>query len=230
MKTKTLGLAAALLLLGCGGGGGGGTPVAFDSYPAELSTSFCAKTFECCTTAEIMEEYSLFGGLADEADCVTKFTPFLGGESAAFEASIAAGKMTYSESLAGDCLAAFSTASCSTYGSDDAPDGSCDRIFEGLVANDASCDFDEECVTQYCEGDDSDNNVAGTCKALPAIGSECPDFECAQGAYCEFGSPSMCIAIKADGESCSGDEQCINSCNVANDVGTCGAQTVCTGM
>lgn len=228
MKTKTLGFAAALLLLGCGGGGG--DPIAFDSYPAELSTSFCAKTFECCTTAEIMEQYSFFGGLTDEADCVTKFTPFLAGDKVAFEASIAAGKMAYDEGLAGDCLAAFATANCSQFGSNDAPDPSCDKFLAGLVANDASCDFDEECVTQYCEGDDSDNNVAGTCKALPAVGSECPDFECAQGAYCEFGSASMCIAAKADGESCGSDDQCINSCNVVNDVGTCGAQTVCTGM
>ncbi len=229
MKTITMGLATALLLLGCGGGGGG-DPITFDSYPAKLSTSFCAKTFECCTAAEIMEQYSFFGGLTDEADCVTKFTPFLAGDSTKFQASITAGKMAYSESLAGDCFAAFSSASCSQFGSDGPPDSSCDKFLVGLVANDAACDFDEECVTQYCEGDNSDMNIAGVCKALPAVGSACPDGECAQGSYCEFGSASMCIAVKADGESCNGGEECINSCNIVNDVGTCGAQTTCTGM
>ena len=230
MKTQTLGLAAALLLLGCGGGGGSGSPVTFESYPAEFATTFCAKTFECCTTAEIMEQYSFFGGLADEADCVTKFAPLLSGESGEYQASITAGKMAYSDSLAADCIAAFSSASCSAFESSDAPDPSCDKFLEGLVANDASCDFDEECVTQYCEGDDLDNNVTGICKSLPAVGSECPDFDCVQGAYCEFGSTAMCIAIKADGESCGSNDECINSCNVVNDIGTCGSQTVCTGM
>lgn len=179
---------------------------------------------------EITEEYSFFGDLTDEADCVAKLTPFLAGNTAKYQASIAAGKLIYHADRAGDCLAAQDSSSCNVYSVGDAPSPACDTTFEGLVANDAACDLDEECVSQYCEGLNSQDETPGTCKTLPAIGEACPSDECATGAYCQFGSESECVAVKADGESCNSDEECTNGCNFANDVGTCGTPTSCDGL
>ncbi len=206
------------LTLGCGGGSGSGS-VPLDELGTELTAVSCAQIFECCTAAEIVEDFGFF----DEADCVAKLGVLIGQEvQAETEAAVAAGKMTYNADNAAECLALTESASCATY-NDDSP-SVCDQITTGLVAADAACDDDAECVSGYCEGDA--DQTPGQCKTMPGLGELCPDFTCADGNYCEFASESSCVAQKADGQSCGFDEECINSCE--NDI--CGVPTSCDGL
>ena len=81
----------------------------------------------------------------------------------------------------------------------------------------ASCELPSECVTNLC--------VVGQC-------SDCPEFDCTPGDYCEAG---VCVPQKLGGETCSGVDECASGfcadavcCDTAC-VGSCAACDVVVG-
>lgn len=240
--TGVLSLGLAMVLsTGCGdddrrgGGGGGGAPVPLSSLAQELAESSCAKMFECCTEAEIMMQ---FEGIdpppSTEAECATTLAGFLTIGTATWMESVSAGRLAYHDDLAGDCLAVVDALTCDAYagGLTEEPAGAmaCDQMLEPLVADGGACSQNLECINGYCEGATSDSD--GVCTVLPELGEEC-DFDCAEGLYCEFGSPSTCVAEKADGAECTRDDECENDCVGADPsmgtAGTCGTEALCGG-
>ncbi len=223
---------------GCGGGGSGG--IALDNLGAEVSKASCAKIFECCDGAEIMEEFegiTVSGQpITTEAQCV-QFTSALvaGFLTQAYKDSIAKGRIEYDGEAAAGCMAAIEAASCGEYSmqmSIDAPPG-CESFVIPLVAEGGGCTQDYECTTDNCDGAmviPGEPGTDGTCKPRSGLGQECRSDNCVDGAFCEFGSmagKSICKAQKADGQPCTFDEQCTSErCSGdSQSPGTCGAGT-----
>jgi hypothetical protein len=73
-----------------------------------------------------------------------------------------------------------------------------------LVASGGACDFSSDCDYGLgCVG----ATGAATCKALPLIGSACPDMQCAEiGANCN--AQMTCVALGLPGDPCMGDGDC----------------------
>ncbi len=218
MKLLPLALVSSLFL-GCGGDET--DPITFQDLPNELAIATCAKSLDCCDSAELTEQDIP----SDQGMCVTKLGPFV-GILLQFQPAIDAGKIIYDADRAGSCIAEQSALSCNDFARTDS--AICDGIFQGTIAKDMACEFNEECVSQNC----SDNT--STCQNQPSLGEACPEFSCATGMYCgESGEQTICIAVKADGESCTYSEQCINVCNGITDsnaLGTCGRVATCDGV
>lgn len=204
---------------GCGGGSGGG--IAIDNLGTEMSEATCAKVFDCCNQAEIMEEFEgvTVGGqpITTEAQCV-QFTSalFTGFLVQAYKDSIAKGRIEYDGAAASACIAAIEAASCSDYSMEmsmDAPPG-CEAFVVPLVAEGGGCTQDYECMTGHCDGATvipGEPGSDGMCKPLAAIGQECRFDGCVDGAFCEFDSAmgkQICKAKKPDGQPCSSAEEC----------------------
>ena len=225
--------------IGCGGGSGG-DPIPLEDLGEQVATAFCERAFNCCTEAELAEE---FGGTApaDVGECVTTFGAFFDFDDEID--AVEAGTVTYDEGTAGDCLAELQAAGC---GAAD-EDLECDP-FTGSVATDGACELDEacldgarcndgicvdevglgdECPDSFC--DDGSSCTDGTCVAPPAEGQECPGFVCEAGAFCDSAAqPATCVALLADGEACNGSYEC-ESQNCGETSGECESPT-CDGL
>lgn len=240
MKTG-LTTSACVLLMACGGGGGGDVPV--EQLGSEIGEQMCARLFECCDSEEIMEELGFFN-ITTEGECVSFYSGFVGGLlTPQIQASVASGRMVYHGDRMADCLDLLSSMSCADFGTaygQDSPWGGCADPFEGLVANGSACANDNECVNDYCEGEETDNDgnvtVEGTCQSRPTAGNACPDFECADGAYCDFGqSGDMCVAQGGAGADCEENDACTTgTCEGADPInnvtGMCADAPRCNGQ
>lgn len=92
---------------------------------------------------------------------------------------------------------------CQTYNDAMCASGNCDDPTQKCAprkADGAQCQSAVECVSNYC------NSSTRTCTP------HCyTDRDCAAGEWCNnnSGSNSYCLPLKADGESCQGDEECV---------------------
>lgn len=219
-------------LVACGGADDSGSgSIALANLGTAVGDAYCAKAFECCTTAEISE---MFDGapFSDEAGCRMFYTGFFNAFSSMYQASVDAGKLVYDGAAASQCMSALRSLSCTEFAREGDPLSTmCENPFQGQVANGMQCAYDEECMSGYCEGDTQFNNpMPGTCKAFPTSGQACPDFDCAEGLQCQNGT---CMALKADGAECFDGEECMSGgCNGAGNTtpGTCGAPMTCNGQ
>jgi hypothetical protein len=223
----------ALSLVACGGDddSGNGGSIALSNLGTTIGTEYCAKTFDCCTAAEIAD---MFDGapFTDEAGCVQFYTGFFMQLSSMYQASIDSGKLTYDGAAASQCVSAMRAMTCTDFARADDPLATeCPDPFQGNVANGTQCAYDEECVSGYCEGDvQFGMPKPGTCKDLPTSGQQCVDFTCADGLQCQNGT---CMALKPDGASCYDGDECMSAgCNGASGstAGTCGAPMTCNGL
>lgn len=236
-------LTASILLVAACGGGGGSVPL--DQLGQKLAATTCTKIFQCCNATEIMQQFqNVNPPITTEAQC----EQYVGGLFAAFvvpdyQASVAAGRITYDGDAAGACLDAIGGLSCSQYSATSnsavpTTVTACMQFITPEVASGSGCTQDYECTTNNCVGATvmpGGMNQDGACQALPAAGQPC-DFSCASGLYCGLppgGSSEVCIAQKADGASCQADDECTSgSCTGTSGSGggTCGAiQPMCTG-
>ena len=220
-----------MLVAACGGddsGSHGAVPLA--DFGTRIGTQYCGKAFECCTTEELPQLF-IGADFTDEPGCIDFYTRFFGFLTPMYQASIDAGKMTYDAEHAADCVAAAGGLTCTQFAvHESALGGMCESPFIGLVANDAECAFDEECVSGYCDGDSIAPVKTGLCKTLPAAGEACPSLDCAEGSQCQSGT---CMPLKADGASCRNRDECASgACNGASTqtAGTCGAPMICNGL
>ncbi len=86
--------------------------------------------------------------------------------------------------------------------------GAC-RVFAGPNEVGESCQNGNGCVADsYCDFDPN-TGMQTTCKAAPKLGQTCPQGVCATGAVCDYtGDTPRCVAPKAPGARCYGDDEC----------------------
>jgi hypothetical protein len=236
MGTFTKRLWVCALLAGCGGGGS----VSVDNLGTELASVSCSKMFECCDSAEIMDQFAnvTVDGqpITTEEQCESFAGGFLGTFlTQEYNASIAAGRIEYDGEAARSCLDQMANLSCGAYAMVTGNTGvACDTPFiTPKVADGGGCTQSYECISGNCEGatNDGDTSTDGTCMPMPTAGQPC-DFHCADGLYCSYDSTAgeeICQPIRANGEDCNLDEEC-QSDNCDNSTLTCTAKPqVCDG-
>ncbi len=212
---------------GCSDSGGGtvtGDPVPLTDLAAKFSAASCGVAFKCCTAAEISAQYGT--SITTEAGCDTSIAGLLNSLAVpAYQASIAAGRISYDAAAAGDCVALLNSVTCAEYSADMSMTtvSGCGQFLIPKVANDGACSQSYECTSGNCEGANSSPPTDGACKPVPTVGQTC-EFTCASGAYC---AGTTCAAQKANGAACNNGDQCTSGrCET-----TCmSAANVCDGI
>jgi hypothetical protein len=210
-------LIISALLVGCGGGGG---TTEIDNLGMELATTGCGKQFDCCTDAEIMQQYMgiTFNGqpITTEDQCVEFSNAiFTGLAVTQYKDSIAMGRAEYDGEAAADCIDALDSLSCTQYGTgeSDTLSEACRPFILPKVADGGGCTADYECTSNNCEGainQPSGPDTDGMCKPMPSAGQRCDD-SCAKGLYCGYDQSAgmdVCLARKADGTQCNVADEC----------------------
>jgi hypothetical protein len=226
-----------LLAAGCGGGGGS---VTIDNLGTELAKMSCSKIFECCTSAEVMQQFNgiTYNGqpITTEAQC----EGFAGGLFAGFltpqyKDSIAAGRIEYDGDAAQACIDAAANLSCSAYSMLSGHESvHCEKPFIiPKVADGGGCTQDYECISNNCEGATVDPNgpdTDGMCKPVPTEGQDCTGT-CGQGLYCGYDQTAMketCQPVKPNGTMCDVSSECASGTCTS---GTCADRApVCDGQ
>lgn len=218
-----------VLFVGCGGDGSG--TIELDNLGLELAVTSCSKQFECCTDAEIMEQFDgiTYDGqpIATEQQCVdfanAFFTSFAVGQ---YKQSLAKGRIEYDGAAAADCVAALERLTCAelSTGSLATVTVSCRPFIIPKVADGGACAQSYECISDNCEGASNplgEPSTDGACKPMPTAGQAC-DESCADGLYCGFdlsANMDVCLSLKADGAECRFDHECASdNCDDATDV------------
>lgn len=177
-------------------------PITLDDLPVRLEDAVCLFEVKC-------------GMMPDVATCRAVFDPGT-TDVAQLTAYVAAGKLTYDATKAGECLTAYRDAACSYDGDGGlGPAAVCDAVFTGDKVEGVACFMDEECVgdliceTQACAG----ACCTGTCKAKPApaaVGADCSAAPCADGAYCALDGAggAACAERVAVGGACAAVDAC----------------------
>lgn len=212
-------LVVCVLLVGCGGGNG---TTELDNLGLELATTNCEKQFDCCTDAEIMQQFMgiTYDGqpITTEDQCV-EFTNaiFSGLAVPHFKDSLAMGRIEYDGEAAADCIAEIGSLTCSEYsaGRNNELLLACRPFLRPKVADGGGCTEDYECTSHNCVGATDQPNgpsTDGMCKPMPAAGQEC-DGNCATGMYCGYDQSAgmdVCQPLKADGMQCNVADECMN--------------------
>ena len=185
----------------------------------ELAVAGCSMQFDCCTDAEIMEQYMgiTFDGqpIETEEDCVAfAHAVFESFGTTTYRTSIEQGRAEYDAAAAGACIEAFRGVSCSAYsGKDFGELGDCRPFLLPKVADGGACTQDYECTSDNCEGEEKslgEPPVDGACKPMPGTNEPCDDT-CPSGHYCGSNlttSGNVCLPLKADGAECNRDDEC----------------------
>ena len=215
------------LLAGCGGAG----TVELDDLGAELARASCAKQFECCTDAELVQQYmgiTVDGEpITTEAQCVEFGNALLSGLAVPqYRDSLAKGRIEYDGAAAADCIAAIDRLTCAQYASGQAGDEAlgCRPFIIPKVGAGGGCTQDGECTSGNCvgatvqpDGPDTD----GMCQPMPTAGQACTG-DCADGLFCGFDQTSgarVCQPTRADGMPCTLDRECAS--DHCDDTDTC---------
>lgn len=234
-------LICSVLLISCGGDDSGSGTVNLDDLGMDLAVVSCSKQFDCCTDAEITEQYDgiEYNGqpITTEEQCVEFGSAILTGFGVMqWKESLAMGRIEYDASAAAGCVSALEGLACDHYNGgqiDDLP-SSCHPFIIPKVADGGGCTQDFECTSGNCvgatvqpDGPDTD----GMCEVMPTAGQSCSD-NCADGLYCGFDQTTgeeICQALKADGVECSLSRECTSeSCDTTTHV--CAAKPlVCDG-
>lgn len=241
-----LGLISALTVAaGCGGDddGGGGGDVELDELSPIVASYQCDALFRCCDSAELEEELGFFDAETEE-ECTMVYAAFIEGflvES--LQASVDSGRLVYHADRMGACIDHLNGLSCEERAMSVSDSGfaaaGCQDPFEGQVANGDACASDEECQSDWCDGDSMDfegNVTEGVCGDPPGQGDACPDFECTGDTYCELAdNGGTCHAKLSEGSDCFSDDECASdNCvddNPDDDMpGTCSGEYQCDGM
>jgi hypothetical protein len=237
-------LVVCALLVGCAGddAAGGGSPIELEDLGTQLAEVSCQKMFECCTDAEIMEQFMniKYEGqpITTEEQCVGFTAGFFNALAVPqWQASIAAGHMEYDASAAGGCVSASANLSCADYAAlsngngNTSLAGTCEPFLIPKVANDGACTQDDECVSNNCVVTSSSED--GACKPLPGAGEAC-NGSCIDGYYCGYDSGQtmeICMALKANGTECTVSDECTSGyCDSSASPSVCGTEApTCDG-
>lgn len=207
---------------GSGGGGGGGNAA---SNGEQYARAICDRVFDCCNTAELAERFSN-NSVVDYAGCRILYRTIW---EAAIEPVVkdgeSAGRVSFNQANFDKCMATVGDLSCADFSLGPVD---CEDVFTPKVAAGGACYSDLECIDEEC---DIPNGASmGTCIAKPTpvgMGGACTENDgCESGLYC---NGMTCEALKADGQDCVNDDECLAGTCVgdAQGMGKCGK--VCEG-
>jgi MYXO-CTERM domain-containing protein len=191
------------------GGGGGGSSVSLNEFPQKYAEALCGKNFQCCDASELAGKTM--------STCVTDNAAVIGILVSEINESQTKGRVSYDAANTGACIDSLKNLTCDQFkqgiGENTA---ACMAFIMPKVAMGGACLQDFECITGNCQGADSlaEPPVDGMCAAaavLAALGASCAASDCVTGAYCDSGN--ICQPVKAAGETCSADDECVNTCN-----------------
>jgi hypothetical protein len=190
-------MSALLGVAGCGQVTPPEAGVALSAAPDEIAQTVCPKAYSCCTASELMGN-DLAG--TDEASCEVATAKSFGDQLSAVQDSERAGRARYDGTRVAACLATIRSSTCEALGATNHLSGipGCESFVVPLVGEGGDCGNDWECKVGRCN--------AGKCQTQPAAGEACADGHCAAGAVCD--PAGMCVAARADGESCTEAAQC----------------------
>lgn len=180
----------------------------------EQQKLYCAFAYRCCVDVEERERFAGFAFVAhrNEGECVEAYTDLCEAFGSAQRISAERGRIAMDADKVTGCLAtrqaAVDDCDLEAYS---APEEDCTAQVEALVEDGDACIASYECaeggtcVIDYDdEGEprdvDEELGVAeGECEEPPGVGEECPDFQCAEGLYCDG---DVCQRYPAAGEEC----------------------------
>ncbi len=209
---------ASLLLLASGAcDDDNAPPLAFEDAPRELAAAYCATLFSCCDQ-EDFENTSH----SNIALCNGEYADLFARN---FQRDKFDNELGYHAGPAGSCLDKLINASCDEVHNGFPKINSCNRIFGRDIPNNSECTLNQECTSRYCVEGGPSPSAKRFCRALPEIGDLC-DRRCVENAYCD----SVCIPLKADGETCKFSDECIHRClpNPDQPGGICASPLACT--
>jgi hypothetical protein len=133
---------ASLTATACGGGGSS-SPTAREAME-EAIDMLCSKSHECRTSFPDGDGLFALIFQANEGACVSFFTQFL--DPAEIQASVDAGRITYSASDAEACVDFQAGLTCEQWWSDTTVEpAACERAFVGQVADGDACTTALDC-------------------------------------------------------------------------------------
>jgi hypothetical protein len=183
------------LAAGCGSSSSPGTGVA--QACADVALARCSQGSECTlpegttgTGFNILENYG-----EDPQTCIARQT------LACTDGLIAPGTGN-SPTKVEACVAEFGGYTCQKF-FDNQPPTEC--AVTGSHANGASCTFNGQCLSGYCQG--TKTSVCGACADPPAVGADCSASVCWQGQRC-LASTQKCAAVVAMNGVCDATHPC----------------------
>lgn len=215
MTLRRFAFAAASLSVAACSSGSGSSPVAAADLESKYAAAVCQKFESCCPGTP---------GAPSEGACETSVKGFL---DSAFGPNFADAKVSYSASVAGDCLSEINAAPCGFLVGSGIPQApSCSHVFTGTIANGSAClgASPTECQSGLCGNEVSDANgvETGTCVAQVAAGGSCPSGSysgslCADGSYDNSsGANCACAAALGNGAACGANGDCTSGYCLSN--------------
>ena len=212
---------AGTTLAGCDDGPK--STVALAQFPAAYAQALCVQNFKCCSASDL--------GAHTMQQCTDDASTGLTLLSSLISDGQTNSRVSYDADRMGMCITAVSQLSCDDWKKgltlwSNQPDA-CKAAIAPKVAAGGSCQQDIECITAHCDG--ADSSIAppadGKCTSLVGSGVSCAGgLSCADGFYCES-IGQKCAALKPAGQSCTADEECMNTCNLTT--GVCSAYAGC---
>lgn len=201
----------------------------------------CRFQYGCCNAAERQEvQQGLTFTHHNEETCVEELTKAICAAFATYSDAEQQGRVIWDHEVAGACLGEMESAagSCDAEtllnGGGLSDECNIDAFATGAVEDDGTCYQTFECANEEAvcvpnEAEDEDEvlvSAKGTCTPPPGVGDECPDFVCAESAWCDLREdPPTCKASKPNGEPCDSALECDSGvCSFATGAGECAAK------
>jgi hypothetical protein len=192
---------ASVFAIGCGSSGSGGDAgptVSGDQACTDLANTRCTERSMCSAhaggTGAGASVVRMYG---DIPTCITR-------EALGCKNGLAAPATGNSPALVEQCVAQFATYSCQDF-FDNNPPAHC--AVTGARANGATCVFNGQCGSGYCQG--TKNAVCGTCADPPQPGADCTASSCWHNQNC-LGSTMTCAAVVSMNGACDSSMPCDN--------------------
>lgn len=181
----------------------------------------CAFAYRCCVEADERERFmgALFAAHRTEGECVQAHSDLCEGVFPYQRFSVERGRTELDADKVNGCLDARRSAldACDLEALREEEED-CEEQLIGLVEDGDACVTSDECAdggTCEVEYDDDGNPedvdeelavAEGECKEPPGEGDACPDYECAEGLYCDG---DVCRRPAGPGDACP-DFECVD--------------------
>ena len=167
-------------------------------YCSEVAKVVCENVFECCTGAQIEQQFGLTI-TTKKGKCLRDVELMCEKANPALLLSLEKGTVTVQAEAATTCLESLIVEeSCFLRAAELPVAPECfETIFDGTQGISKACVYDIECQgSAYCGSDRK-------CKALPLMGQPCDSLApqpCDEGLYCD--QDNICQYLKKGGEDC----------------------------